>query len=33
MNKEIKIQELINNIKSTDDDVARAAIFKVGEKN
>ncbi len=32
MKNEIKIQELINNIKSSDVDVARSAIFKVGEK-
>src|SRR4051812_29156903 len=32
MKKEIKIQELINDIKSTDEDIARAAIFKAGEK-
>jgi HEAT repeat protein len=32
MEKEIRIKELINEIKSNNEDVARAAIFEVGEK-
>jgi hypothetical protein len=32
MKNKIKIEEIINDIKSNNEDISRAAIFKVGEK-